>query len=192
MRVVLLIKSVTKNGACPNLHKTNPKASVIRYSSMCVVSRQFNFALSEILCLDISIFCYSDSLVQVFAFPSTPCCGGAGCGPDAALLAWFGLWHIRGRWWGASWDKPRCSTGHSAPATELPAQVWLPCWELVCCLSSVLPRKARKNRDRPPFPFHPHEGALLLCREDERRLTHRAWWWRCAVPRRLSCPSPMI
>lgn len=192
MRVVLLIKSVTKNGACSNLHKTNPKASVILYSNVCVFSCQFNFALSESLCLDISIFCYSDSSAQVFAFPSTPCRGGAGRGLDAALLARFRLWHIRGRRWGAGWVQHRFSTGQSAPATELPAQVWLPCWELVCCLSSVLPRKARKNRDRPPFPLHPHEGALLLHREDERRLTHRAWWWRCAASCRSPCPSLMI
>lgn len=99
MRVVFLIELVTEDGARSNLHKTIAKASIRLYSNMCLAFCQFNFALSESFCLDISSFCYSDSLTQVSGngFPSSPCCGlsapssGAGCGPDAVVPVRFWL-----------------------------------------------------------------------------------------------------
>jgi len=134
MGVVLLIELVTDDGAYSNLHKTNTKVSVSLYSNMCVASCQFNSVLSGSICLDISSFCYSDSLTRVSGdgFPPTPGCklsalsSGARCGSGTLVPAWSWLCHARcrgGRWWGSGWRRHLPSGGRSACSAKLRAQV---------------------------------------------------------------------
>lgn len=105
MRVMFLIKQVTEDGACSNLHKTNAEASVRLYPNMCVASCQFSFALSESFCLAISSFCYSDLLGQVSGDGSPSCqrcmlaapSSGDPCSSDTVFPVQFWGW-----WWDLS------------------------------------------------------------------------------------------
>lgn len=125
MRVVFLIKPVTEDGACSNLHKTNAKVSVRLYSNLCLASCQFNFALSESFCLDISSFCYLGLLTQVSGkgSPSLLHSGllalssGACCSPDAVFfLVPFWLCHswCRWGWWCWMWLAPAAPVWRAA------------------------------------------------------------------------------
>lgn len=164
MRVAFLPKLVTENGACLNLHKTNPKASVMPYSNMCAVSCQFSFALWESFCLDISSFCYSDLPAWVFAFLFFPHCSSAGCGPGTAMLVWAGS--------GVLWLQPHCSRGHQPLLLStllmrgFPAKSW----------PAVLPWFCQESQEKaeisPTFPVSLHEGTALGRWEEA---IHQVW-----------------